>query len=109
MGGPVRPMSCRRSARPRLGLLSELFIRRFVDHMSKWERNDLVDMLHLSSAAGYAQYVCAEARTGTQLRDAQRALGRPETVFTTLNELVTAVRGDGARAASACMPGRTCW
>jgi hypothetical protein len=83
-----------------VGLVSELFIRRFVDHMSKWERNDLVDMFHLSSAAGYANYVCAEAHTGTQLRDAQRALGRPETVFTTLNDLVTAVRSDGARADS---------
>lgn len=85
---------------PMVGLVSELFIRRFIDHMGKWERNDLVDMFHLSSAAGYAEYVCAEAHTGTQLRDAQRALGRPETVFTTLNDLVTAVRRDGARAES---------
>ena len=81
---------------PMVGLVSELFIRRFIDHMSKWERNDLIDMLHLSSAAGYAQYVCAEAHTGTQLQDAQRALGRPKTVFTTLHDLVTAVRSDGA-------------
>ncbi len=83
-----------------VGLVSELFIRRFIDHMSKWERNDLVDMFQMSSAAGYANYVCAEAHTGTQLRDAQRALGRPETVFTSLNNLVTAVRKDGARAES---------
>lgn len=85
---------------PMVGLMSELFIRRFIDHMGKWERNDLVDMFHLSSAAGYADYVCAEAHTGTQLRDAQRALGRPETVFTTLDDLVTTVRSDGARAES---------
>jgi hypothetical protein len=83
-----------------VGLVSELFIRRFIDHMSKWRRNDLVDMFHLSSAAGYADYVCAETHTGTQLREAQRALGRPETVFTTLSELVTTVRSDGARTAS---------
>lgn len=76
---------------PMVGLASELFIRRFVDHMNKWKRNDLIDMFHLSSAAGYADYVCAEALTGAQLREAQRALGRTETVFTTLNELVTAV------------------
>ena len=47
-----------------------------------------------------ARVVCAETHTGTQLRDAQRALGRPETVFTTLSGLVTAVRSDGARADS---------
>lgn len=85
---------------PMVGLVSELFIRRFIDHSRKWERNDLVDMFHLSSAAGYADYVCAEAHTGTQLRDAQRALGRPATVFTTLNDLVTAVRSNGVRADS---------
>jgi len=85
---------------PMVGLVSELFIRRFGDHMSKWKRNDLVDIFYLSSAAGYANYVCAEAHTGTQLRSAQRALGRPETVFTTLDDLVTAVRRDGARAYS---------
>jgi len=85
---------------PMVGLVSELFIRRFIDHMSRWKRNDLVDMFHLSSAAGYADYVCAEAHTGTQLRDAQSALGRPATVFTTLNGLVTAVHRGGARADS---------
>lgn len=83
---------------PMVGLLSELFIRRFTDHMSKWRRNDLIDMFHLSSAAGYADYVCAEAHTGRQLRDAQRTLGRNQTVFTTLSDLVTAVRRNGARA-----------
>ncbi|MEV6361345.1 hypothetical protein [Nocardia asteroides] len=85
---------------PMVGLMSELFIRRFIDHLSKWKRNDLIDIFHLSSAAGYANYVCAETYTGTQLRDAQRTLGRPETVFTTLNELVTTIRNDGARVGS---------
>ncbi len=87
---------------PMVGLVSELFIRRFTDHMSRWRRNDLVDMFHLSSAAGYANYVCAEAHTGRQLQDAQRTLGRDQTVFLTLNDLVTAVRRDGARAAAEC-------
>jgi hypothetical protein len=85
---------------PMVGLVSELFIRRFTDHLSKWRRNDLVDMFHLASAAGYANYVCAEVHTGTQLQDAQRALGRPETVYTTLKDLVTALRRNGARAES---------
>ncbi|WP_156892830.1 hypothetical protein [Corynebacterium sputi] len=88
------------STQPMVGLVSELFIRRFTDHMTKWRRNDLVDMFHLSSAAGYANYVCAEGHTGTQLRDAQRALGRPETVFTNLNDMVTAIRRDGVRTES---------
>lgn len=32
------------SASPMVGLVSELFIRRFVDHQVKWRRNDLIDM-----------------------------------------------------------------
>ncbi|MDQ1103744.1 hypothetical protein [Nocardioides zeae] len=92
------------SGSPMAGLVSELFVRRFVDHMSKWRRNDLIDMFHLSSAAAYADYVCAEAHTGRQLRDAQNALRRPATVFTSLNDLVTAVRGGGARAEAECQP-----
>lgn len=88
------------SPSPMVGLLSELFIRRFIDHQSKWRRNDLIDMFHLSSAAAYAHYVCAEAHTGRQLRDAQRALRRSETVFTTLDDLVTTLRRDGTKAES---------
>jgi hypothetical protein len=92
------------SASPMVGLASELFIRRFIDHQRKWRRNDLIDMFHLSSAAAYANYVCAETHTGTQLRDAQRALGRNETVFTTRDDQVTAIRRDGARAESERSP-----
>ncbi|MCK2243738.1 MULTISPECIES: hypothetical protein [unclassified Crossiella] len=88
------------STSPMVGLTSELFIRRFIDHQVKWRRNDLIDMFHLSSAAAYADYVCAEAHTGRQLRDIQRALGRRETVFTTLDDLVTKLRRDGARSQS---------
>ena len=84
------------SSSPMVGLLSELFVRRFIDHRTTWSRNDLFDMLHLSSAAAYADYACAEVHTGTQLRQAQRTMGRKETVFTNLEDLVEAVRGDGA-------------
>lgn len=88
------------SASPMIGLATELFIRRFIDHQVKWRRNDLIDMFHLSSAAAYADYVCTKAHTGRQLRDAQRALGRRETVFTTLDDLVTTLRQGDARAES---------
>lgn len=80
---------------PMVGLLAELFVRRFVDRQSKWRRNDLMDMFYLSSASAYSEYVCAEKHTGTQLRDAQRTLGRRETVYTTLSDLVAAIRRDG--------------
>ena len=93
------------SASPMVGLLSELFVRRFVDRKNKWRRNDLMDIFHLSSAAAYADYVCAETHTGTQLREAQRSLGRTETVFTSLSDLVAAVRRDGATTESERLSG----
>lgn len=92
------------SASPMVGLLSELFIRRFIDHQSQWRRNDLIDIFHLSSAAAYADYTCAEAHTGLQLRGAQRGLDRRESVFTTLDDLVTTLRREGARAESKRSP-----
>ncbi len=89
------------SSSPMVGLLSELFVRRFIDHRTKWRRNDLLDMLHLSAASAYADYVCAEVHTGTQLRDAQRMMGKRETVFTKLKELVEVIRRDVAEQRSA--------
>lgn len=95
-----RELAALLSTSPMVGLISELFVRRFMDRQNKWRRNDLIDLFHLSSAAAYADYVCAETHTGTQLREVQRALGRSETVFTALSDLVTTLRRDGARAES---------
>lgn len=95
------------SASPMVGLLSELFVRRFTDRKNKWRRNDLIDIFHLSGAAAYADYVCAEMHTGTQLREAQRTLGRRETVFTSLDALVDAVRRDGTKTHSERLSGLT--
>lgn len=48
-------------------------------------------MLCLSCAAGYCDYAACEKRTGTQLRQIQRQLGKPATVFTDLSSLVDAL------------------
>jgi hypothetical protein len=76
-------------------LLSELFSQRFLDRNSRWSRNDLIDMLYLSCAAGHCDYVVCEARTGTQLRQIQRQQGKPQTVFTSLSSLVEALHVAG--------------
>lgn len=73
---------------PMTSLLSELFVQRFLDHQTKWQRNDLIDMLFLTCAAGHCDYVVAENRTGKQLGQIQRSRKRPVTVFTTLAGLV---------------------
>lgn len=77
------------------GLLSELFATRFVDQSTKWESNDLVDMLFLSCAAAYCDYVVAETKTATQLQQIQRRLGIRVNVFSNLQSLVEALKADG--------------
>lgn len=88
------------SPSPMVGLLSELFVRRFIDKNVRWRRNDLIDMFHLSGAAAYADFVCAEKHTGTQLRSAQNDLGRAANVYTSISEMVQAIRKTGARSIS---------
>ncbi|WP_240372163.1 hypothetical protein [Brevibacterium zhoupengii] len=95
------------SGSPMAGLLAELFVLRFTDRNRKWQRNDLTDIFYLTSAAAYADYVCAEKHTGVQLRQAQRSLGRKETVFTSLSPLVEALRKDGVKTESERQISRT--
>lgn len=80
---------------PMTALLSELFATRFVDQSTKWESNDLVDMLYLSCAAGYCDYVVAETKTATHLQQIQRRLGMKVNVFTNLQSLVEVLHADG--------------
>ncbi|MCD4524712.1 hypothetical protein [Nocardioides sp. cx-173] len=76
-------------------LLSELFATRFVDQSTKWQSNDLVDMLYLSCAAAYCDYVVAETKTATHLQQIQRRLGMKINVFSNLQTLVEALHADG--------------
>jgi len=85
---------------PMVGYLSGLFTQRYVSATTVWKRNDLLDMMFLSCAAGYADFVAAEAHTGTQLAQLQRARGGPQTVFTTLHDLVEALLASGAQTAT---------
>ena len=85
---------------PMMGYLSGLFVQRFLDKSIRWKRNDLLDMFYLSCAAGYADYVVAEAHTGSQLAQMQRARGPARTVFTTLAQLADALQSAGVQTAS---------
>lgn len=76
-------------------LLSELFATRFVDQSTKWASNDLVDMLYLSCAAAYCDYVVAETKTATHLQQIQRRLGVKVNVFSNLQCLVESLHADG--------------
>lgn len=85
---------------PMVGHLSGLFTQRYLNANTVWKRNDLVDMLFLSCAAGHADFVAAEAHTGTQLAQLQRTRGNPRTVFTTLHDMVDALLESGVQTAT---------
>jgi hypothetical protein len=80
---------------PLSSLLSSLFITRFVDRSTRWHDNDLIDMFYLSCGAAYCDYVAGEAKTTTQLAQAQRSLGKRVTAFQKLGDLVDALHADG--------------
>lgn len=87
-------------SQPMVSYFCELLVRRYVDQSVRWKSNDLTDMMFLSTAAGYADYVAAERHIGTQLIQLQRSRRVPVTVHLTLPELVNAIRSDGVRTIS---------
>ena len=52
-----------------------------------WIENDLIDLLFLSCAAAYADFVVAERKATHMLRQAVRQTSSGATVFATLREL----------------------
>jgi hypothetical protein len=87
-------------AMPMLSHLSALFVGRFLDSNLRWHESDLTDMAFLACAAGHADYVAAEARTGAQLQQIQRSLGKRPSVFTKLAPLVERLTEDRVCTAS---------
>jgi hypothetical protein len=80
--------------------LSGLFVQRYVNAEAKWKPGDLTDLMFLSCAAGYADYVVAETYTGTQLRQIQKSKGDRINVHLTLSEVVEALHADGVQTDS---------
>ncbi|WP_026556951.1 hypothetical protein [Arthrobacter sp. 35W] len=81
---------------PALGYFTRLMVMRQVNASHKWRPNDLTDLIFLSCAAGYTDYLAAEKHTGTQLK---QMLPNGASVHTTLESLVQKIREDGVRTA----------
>jgi len=73
---------------PNTGLYRELLHNRHLSRGYRWQPNDLTDMIYLSCAAGYADFVICERSTATAVVRAQQRLGRPRNTFTSLLEAV---------------------
>lgn len=88
------------NSQPLTRAYTQLFIQRHISKTTRWKANDLIDMMYLSCAAGYADYVVAENQTGTQLMQSQRSRNEPVTVFTSLASAVDTILSDGALTAT---------
>ncbi|MEV5107536.1 hypothetical protein ACFQ7G_19880 [Streptomyces massasporeus] len=76
---------------PALGLLREMFHERHLNRGTKWEPNDVIDMVYLSCAAGYADFVVCERHMRESLARGVRRLGRKTQVYRNLAETVAAI------------------
>jgi hypothetical protein len=77
---------------PATGLYREVLYAKHLDAGTKWRPNDLEDMVYLSCAAGYADFVVCERHMRGLLDQGQRRLGRPRTVFARLRDAIPAIQ-----------------
>lgn len=73
---------------PALGLYGEALRDRSLDSKSKWKDNDLIDLLYLTCATGYADHVVCEKNSTTILRQGARRLKRVVSIHRTLADLI---------------------
>lgn len=82
------------------GLYTAVMAERHRDPNRRWLPNDLNDIMFLTCATAYCDYVAAERSTGRQLSQLMtRRVGRSN-VYTNLPELVDALDRDGVRSVS---------
>ncbi|MGW4160794.1 hypothetical protein [Streptomyces sp. NPDC004788] len=84
---PVQKMA----SLPALGLFREMLHERHLNRGTTWKPNDVIDMVYLSCAAGYADFVVCERQMRESLARGARRLGRSTQVFRSLAEAVSAV------------------
>jgi len=69
---------------PMLGLYREALREKVANPGTRWEPNDLFDLMYLACAAGYADYVVGERSATAQLRQASKRLGRSPRLYNSL-------------------------
>ncbi len=76
---------------PGMGLFREMLHDRHLNKKTVWKANDLMDMVYLSCAAGYADFVVCERHMGSVLTQGLKRLRRPQHVFRRLRDAVPAI------------------
>ncbi|MGW5139275.1 hypothetical protein ACWEPH_09390 [Nocardia beijingensis] len=76
------------AAMPTLGLFRIVYHAKLVDERTKWVPGDLMDMMYLTAAAAYCDYLVSEKSLTSRMEQALRRLKRPVNVFRRLSDLV---------------------
>ncbi|MFG2375210.1 hypothetical protein ACGFY9_27480 [Streptomyces sp. NPDC048504] len=76
---------------PATGLYRAMLHHRHLNRGTTWKRSDLTDMIYLSCAAGYADFVVCEKHMREPLERGVRRLGLRTKVFRHLSEAVAAI------------------
>lgn len=76
---------------PATGMFREILHERHLNKGTIWRGNDLTDMVYLSCAAGYADFVVCERHMGNALTQGLRRLIRPTLVSRRLRDAVPAI------------------
>lgn len=84
------------SSMPSIGIFREIYISKHLDKTSKWHKNDLIDMMYLCCAAGYADFVLGERSLVSRISQAASKLHRRPSAYRSLSELMASLRSDEA-------------
>jgi hypothetical protein len=79
------------AALPSLGLFREVLREKLLNPGTRWESNDLTDIMYLTCAAGYADHVVGENSLTGQMEQGLRRLERPINVHRSLSQLAEAL------------------
>lgn len=76
---------------PALGLFREMLHNRHLNKGTKWRPNDLTDMVYLSCAAGYADFVVCEKHMRDPLQHGLKRTGLSTQIYRHLADAVEAI------------------
>lgn len=76
---------------PSLGLFREVLHEKLLNPGTRWETNDVTDLMYLPCAAGYADHVVGENSLTAQMEQGLRRLGRTAKVDRRLTDLANAI------------------
>jgi hypothetical protein len=76
---------------PAVGLFREMLHSRHLNKGTTWRPNDLTDMVYLSCAAGYADFVVCEKHMRDPLQHGLKRMGRSAGIYRHLTDAVAAI------------------